>query len=84
MQQIKDRLPRFFIHWVGPDVSAVRRGLFNAKCLKVIAMAKKHYTLALQRRASSIKEIRIEDIVNDLRYLKALGAADCSGFEIGI
>jgi len=41
-----------FIHWVGPDVSAVRRGLFNAKCLKVIAMAKKHCTLALQRRAS--------------------------------
>jgi len=44
-------------------------------------MAERHCTLAVQRRASSIKDVRIEDIVKDLRNLKALGAADCSGFE---
>jgi len=73
-----------FIHWVGPAVSAVRRGLLNAKCVKAVAMAKKHCTLTVQRRASSVEEVRLEDIVDDLRYLKALGAADCSGFEGGV
>jgi len=73
-----------FVHWVGPAVSAVRRGLFNAKCRKAMAMVEKHCTLAVQRRASSIKDVGIEDIVKDLRGLKALGAADCSGFERGI
>jgi len=73
-----------FVHWVGPAVSAVRRGLFNAKCTKAVAMAERHCTLAVQRRASSTKDVGIEDIVKDLRNLKALGAADCSGFEGGI
>jgi len=70
-----------FVHWVGPAVSAVRRGLFNATCTKAVAMAEKHCTLAVQRRASSTKDVGIEDIVKDLRNLKALGAADCSGLE---
>mmetsp|Transcript_34480 Transcript_34480/g.68056 ORF Transcript_34480/g.68056 Transcript_34480/m.68056 type:complete len:311 (+) Transcript_34480:74-1006(+) len=73
-----------FLHWVGPAVSAVRRGLFNAKCPKAVAMAEKHCSLAVQRRANCIKDVSIDNIVNDLKQTKALGAADCSGLKGGI
>jgi len=73
-----------FLHWVGPAVSAVRRGLFNAKRQKAVAMAKKHCSLAVQWRANSIEDVSIDAIVSDLRNIKALGAADCSGLQGGI
>jgi hypothetical protein len=65
-----------FVHWVGPRVSAVRRGQWNARCPQAMSQVAAHCAVIQRRTAHGLNDLRLEDIVEDLRRLSALGAAD--------
>lgn len=74
------RAPRItrhiFVHWVGPKVSAVRRGQWNARCPQAMTRVAAHCAVVQRRTAHGLSDLRLDDIVEDLRRLTALGAAD--------
>mmetsp|Transcript_41672 Transcript_41672/g.82484 ORF Transcript_41672/g.82484 Transcript_41672/m.82484 type:complete len:392 (+) Transcript_41672:72-1247(+) len=65
-----------FVHWVGPAVSAVRRGQWNARCPQAMSRVAAHCAVVQRRTAHGLSDLRLDDIVEDLRRLTALGAAD--------
>jgi len=65
-----------FVHWVGPAVSVVRRGQWNARCPQAMSRVAAHCAVTQRRTAHGLSDLRLDDIVEDLHRLTALGAAD--------
>jgi hypothetical protein len=68
-----------FVHWVGPRVSAVQRGLLNARLAGAGTLVGKSCAVAFRRQAHCLGDLKLEDIVAELRRLTVVdgvGAAD--------
>ncbi|CAE8593948.1 unnamed protein product [Polarella glacialis] len=61
-----------FVHWVGPRVSVVKRGVWNTGAGKASALIGKSCSVTFRREAHTPSDIRLEDIVSELRYSTAL------------
>lgn len=59
-----------FIHWEGPDVTAVRRGILNEKLKHAAQLMSK--VCALRREAHSPEDLDLETIVSELKRLTEL------------
>jgi len=63
-----------FVHWVGPRVSAVQRGRWNARLREALAMVGAHCTVAFRREVHSVEELRLGGLLADLRRFSAADA----------
>lgn len=60
------------VHWVGPQVGAVKRGIWNSKLQHMSALASASCAIAFKREAHCLRDLQIEDIVSELRRLTVL------------
>lgn len=58
-----------FIHWVGPRVSVVRRGVWNARSGEVGAIISKWCAVNFRKEAHSEADLQLDDIIMGLRRL---------------
>jgi len=68
-----------FVHWVGPRVSVVQRGLLNARLARAASTVGQHCAVTFRREAHRLNDLQLEDIVNELRRLTVvdgIAAAD--------
>jgi hypothetical protein len=73
-----------FVHWVGPRVSAVQRGLLNARLADAAAFVGKSCALVFRRQAHCLGDLRLEDIIAELRRLTVVdGIAATDGIAAG-
>lgn len=73
-----------FVHWVGPRVSAVQRGLLNARLADATTMVGKCCAVVFRREAHCIGDLRLEDIIMELRRLTVVdGIAATDGIAAG-
>lgn len=69
-----------FVHWVGPRVGAVQRGLQNAKLAGALAKVSKCCAVTFRREAHGLEDLELEDIVAELRRLTDVdGVASADG-----
>eukprot|EP00439_Symbiodinium_sp_Y106_P052552 s1449_g7.t1 len=69
-----------FIHWVGPKVSAVRRGKWNAQQKKADAHVRSVCSITFRREAHSLEELELADLISELLRLAVVdGAVSDSG-----
>jgi len=64
-----------FVHWVGPRVGAVQRGVQNARLAGALAKVGRCCAVAFRREAHGLEDLELEDIVVELRRL-----TDVDGF----
>jgi len=71
-----------FIHWVGPVVGAVQRGLWNSKFGRASALIGSHCSVTFTRQAHDLDGLALKDIISELRRLTVVdGAAGCMSPE---
>lgn len=63
------------IHWVGPSVSAVRRGIWNARLHEAVALIGEWCAVTLRWEAHNTEQIDLEDIIAELRRLTVVDTA---------
>merc|ERR1712139_190562 len=57
------------VHWVGPKVSVVQRGLLNARLAHASATIGQYCAVTFRREAHRLKDLELEDIVNEVARL---------------
>lgn len=57
------------IHWVGPGVGAVRRGLWGAKYGEVSALMSSYCSVAFRQEANHANELKLDEIILKLQRL---------------
>jgi len=76
------------VHWVGPQVGAVKRGIWNAKLQCVAVHVASSCAVSFKREAHSLRDLLIEDIVMQLRRLTVLdgvrGSSGIAGSRITV
>lgn len=72
-----------FVHWVGPRVSVVQRGLLNARLADAAAVVGKHCAVVFRREAHCLGDLRLEDIIAELRRLTVTSVASAEGIAAG-
>lgn len=60
------------IHWVGPGVSAVQRGIWNAQLQQAAQLANRWCAVSFRREARGLKELLLEDLIAELRRLTTI------------
>jgi len=69
-----------FVHWVGPRVSIVRRGVWNARSGEVGALIGKWCAVNFRREAHGLADLQLDDIILELRRLTVVdGVAAADG-----
>jgi len=63
------------VHWAGPRVSIVRRGVWNARSGEASALIGKWCSVTLRKEAHQLKDLDLDDIVMELRRFTVLGLA---------
>eukprot|EP00435_Cladocopium_sp_Y103_P068587 s42_g31.t2 len=64
-----------FIHWVGPKVSAVRRGKWNAKQKQADAQVRSICNITFRREAHSLDDLDLGDLISELLRLAVVDGA---------
>jgi len=67
------------IHWVGPQVGAVRRGLCGAKYGEVSALVGSYCALAFRHEANSLSDLKLEEIILKLQRLTVVDSVSGDG-----
>jgi len=65
-----------FVHWIGPKVSAVRRGQFNANVGNAEMQVKKVCIIAIRREYHNKDDLQLEDLISEIKRLTVLDGAD--------
>lgn len=68
-----------FVHWVGPRVSIVRRGKWNACSGKAAALIGKSCAVTFRKQAHSLKDILLEDVISELRRFAVVDGVAATG-----
>jgi len=58
-----------FVHWIGPRVGIVQRGLLNAKLASASALVNIHCSITFRREAHCLRDLDLENIISELRRL---------------
>merc|ERR1719480_103383 len=66
---------RAFIHWIGPEASAVKRGQWNSKSLKAQDVYRQYMTINVFHTATSRDELSLTEIIETVKRL-SYDAAD--------
>lgn len=69
-----------FIHWIGPSVSAVKRGQWNSKFEAAQTEFKKHLTINHFITATDLDDLDLHDLVHDIKRL----TYDANDTEVGV
>lgn len=56
-----------FVHWVGSQVSIVKRGRLNAQLHWAVGQVSSCCAVAFRREAFSLNDLRLEDLIEELR-----------------
>lgn len=73
-----------FVHWVGPRVSVVQRGLLNARLANAVTSVGQRCATSFRREAHCMSDLKLEDIVSELRRLTVVdGVAAADGVAAG-
>lgn len=67
------------VHWVGPAVSNVRRGVWNSKLKQAAAFLGGNCSVSFCRQALSAEDLHLDNLIKELRrytVVEGLGAAD--------
>ncbi|CAJ1347773.1 unnamed protein product [Effrenium voratum] len=72
------------VHWVGPTVSAVRRGLWGAKCGEVAALVARYCAVAFRQEANSFSDLKLEEIISKLQRLTVVDSMSCDSIAARI
>ncbi|CAK9035079.1 unnamed protein product [Durusdinium trenchii] len=64
-----------FVHWVGPNVSAVRRGKWNAKQQQADAQVRAICSITFRREAHSLDDLDLADLISELWRLAVVDGA---------
>eukprot|EP00747_Dinoflagellata_sp_TGD_P187045 gnl/TRDRNA2_/TRDRNA2_44503_c0_seq1.p1 gnl/TRDRNA2_/TRDRNA2_44503_c0~~gnl/TRDRNA2_/TRDRNA2_44503_c0_seq1.p1 ORF type:complete len:483 (+),score=88.90 gnl/TRDRNA2_/TRDRNA2_44503_c0_seq1:66-1451(+) len=56
-----------FVHWVGPRVGAVQRGLMNGRLGRAVALVGSCCAITFRREAHSCQDLLLEDLVREVR-----------------
>lgn len=73
-----------FVHWQGPRVSVVQRGLLNAHLARAAETVGQYCSVVFRREAHGLKDLQLEDVVSDLRSLTVIdGISAASGVAAG-
>lgn len=67
------------IHWVGPQVGAVRRGLCGAKYGEVSALFGGYCSVAFRHEANQLSDLRLEEIILKLQRLTVVDSVSGDG-----
>lgn len=57
------------VHWIGPTVSAVKRGQWNAKLDDAKSKMRNHFDCTLQKAAHELSDLDAMDLINELKRL---------------
>eukprot|EP00929_Paragymnodinium_shiwhaense_P097575 TRINITY_DN59213_c0_g4_i1.p1 TRINITY_DN59213_c0_g4~~TRINITY_DN59213_c0_g4_i1.p1 ORF type:complete len:2408 (-),score=722.48 TRINITY_DN59213_c0_g4_i1:73-7296(-) len=63
-----------FVHWVGPSLSAVKRGRWNAKCGGAENLGHKSVILTMRREAHCKEDLEVAELVSEIRRLSVVDA----------
>jgi len=63
------------VHWMGPSVGAVQRGRWNARAQEAAALVARYCAVALRREVRRASDLRLEELLKDLRRLTAVDVA---------
>lgn len=69
----------FLVHWVGPAVSVVRRGVWNARLKTAAALLGAGCSLTFCRQAHRLADLQLEDVVAELRRLCVVDGVSADG-----
>lgn len=58
-----------FLHWIGPEVSAVRRGQWNSKLADALSLLRKSCDFAFRTTAYSLEDLELQHLISELRRL---------------
>ncbi|CAJ1436375.1 unnamed protein product [Effrenium voratum] len=64
-----------FVHWVGPKVSAVRRGKWNAKQQQADAQVRSICSITFRREAHTLDDLDLADLISELWRLSVVDGA---------
>eukprot|EP00434_Breviolum_minutum_P000802 symbB.v1.2.000706.t1/scaffold40.1/size395337/10 len=64
-----------YLHWVGPKVSAVRRGKWNAKQKEADAQVRAVCNITFRREAHSLDDLEVGDLISELLRLAVVDGA---------
>jgi len=67
------------IHWVGPKVSAVRRGLANSKWQQAASLISQSCTVTFRREAHDLRDLELDHMVCELRRLTVVDSFGVNG-----
>merc|ERR1712232_251003 len=58
-----------FIHWIGPEASAVRRGQWNSKLADAVSLLRKSCDFAFQTTAYGLEDLELDHLIKELLRL---------------
>lgn len=58
-----------FVHWVGPTVSAVKRGQWNSKRSNAETEVKQVCAITFARQAHEREDLEVEELINEIKRL---------------
>eukprot|EP00931_Biecheleriopsis_adriatica_P118858 TRINITY_DN9416_c0_g2_i1.p1 TRINITY_DN9416_c0_g2~~TRINITY_DN9416_c0_g2_i1.p1 ORF type:complete len:1068 (+),score=185.46 TRINITY_DN9416_c0_g2_i1:39-3242(+) len=67
-----------FIHWVGPSVSALKRGKWNAQLKTADDKVRKVCSITFRREAHGQEDLQLADLISELRRLAVLDGSAAS------
>merc|ERR1711970_605717 len=56
-----------FVHWVGPDVSVIRRGLWNAQLQWAVTQIGSCCAIAFRREALALNDLVLGELIEELK-----------------
>jgi hypothetical protein len=68
-----------FVHWVGSRVGIVQRGLLNARLASAATFVGKYCAVAFRREAHCLGDLKLEDIIAELRRLTVVDGVAATG-----
>jgi hypothetical protein len=76
MQAVAPRVTKYvFVHWVGPKISLVKRGKWNAKLKDAVSYVSARCAVTLRREAHRHEDLCLEELVAELRRLTVIDAS---------
>eukprot|EP00928_Gymnodinium_smaydae_P000036 TRINITY_DN10018_c0_g1_i1.p1 TRINITY_DN10018_c0_g1~~TRINITY_DN10018_c0_g1_i1.p1 ORF type:complete len:425 (-),score=87.50 TRINITY_DN10018_c0_g1_i1:223-1497(-) len=62
-----------FVHWVGPNVPAVKKGIWNSRLADAEELIRDHMAICLQMNVYELEELETEEILLELERLSNMG-----------
>jgi hypothetical protein len=73
-----------FVHWIGPRVGIVQRGLLNAKLASASALVNIHCSITFRREAHCLRDLDLENIISELRRLTVVDGVQGAASRISV